>query len=217
MLSSFVLIHNLLQALRVVLSSFKIPPFYFTHFLCRSFILLLLINYMMLSLGYQAYLLEVKAFTTVMKPIPVCVFLVGLDISLAHMHSTDIYLLKFRNLEIQLPLVAQNWMWFYLKLRRWKIGRRDAWIILELLSEMKIRYFLPYRRSSFWRIFSLWPICILSLLRTLHYIFQIEQTLDRSLYIYGNLQNQKEPNLCNCCFVDSEDQEYLTCSTCMHW
>ncbi|XP_073220782.1 lysine-specific demethylase JMJ17 isoform X2 [Cicer arietinum] len=45
---------------------------------------------------------------------------------------------------------------------------------------------------------------------------KIEQTLDRSLYIYGNLQNQKEPNLCNCCFVDSEDQEYLTCSTCMH-
>lgn len=49
----------------------------------------------------------------------------------------------------------------------------------------------------------------------LHALQKIKQNLDRSLYIYGKLQNQKEPNLCNCCFVDSEDQKSLTCSTCM--
>ncbi|CAJ2650651.1 unnamed protein product [Trifolium pratense] len=49
----------------------------------------------------------------------------------------------------------------------------------------------------------------------LHALQKINERLDRSLYIYGKLQNQKEPNLCNCCFVDSKDQEFLTCSTCM--
>jgi histone demethylase JARID1 len=61
----------------------------------------------------------------------------------------------------------------------------------------------------------LWSKCILSTLKTSHDIFQINQTLDRSLYIYGKLQIRKEPNLCNCCFVNSEDQESLICSTCM--
>lgn len=65
--------------------------------------------------------------------------------------------------------------------------------------------------------FPLWSICILSTLRTLCDDFQVKQNLDRSLYIYGKLQNQKEPNLCNCCFVDSDDQKFLTCSTCMDW
>ncbi|KAL5098856.1 hypothetical protein RYX36_003183 [Vicia faba] len=49
----------------------------------------------------------------------------------------------------------------------------------------------------------------------LHALQKIKQTLDISLYIYGKLQKQKEPNLCNYCFVDSQDQDFLTCSTCM--
>ncbi|TKY70948.1 Lysine-specific demethylase 5B [Spatholobus suberectus] len=48
-----------------------------------------------------------------------------------------------------------------------------------------------------------------------HALEKIKQTLDRSLFIYDKLQDLKEQNLCICCFVDSEDQEFLTCSTCM--
>lgn len=64
-----------------------------------------------------------------------------------HLHNTR-DLLTFRNMEIPLPLVAPNWIWFYLKLRRWKIGRIDAWINLECWSKMEIRYFMHWRR--FW-------------------------------------------------------------------
>ncbi|OIV94904.1 hypothetical protein TanjilG_22101 [Lupinus angustifolius] len=45
---------------------------------------------------------------------------------------------------------------------------------------------------------------------------KIEQTLDRSLFIHGTLQGQKAQNLCICCFIDSKDQEFLTCSICMY-
>ncbi|KAG4987495.1 hypothetical protein JHK85_030478 [Glycine max] len=49
----------------------------------------------------------------------------------------------------------------------------------------------------------------------LHALEKINQTLDRSLFIYDKLQDLKEQNLCICCYDDSEDQEFLTCSTCM--
>ncbi|XP_027915357.1 lysine-specific demethylase rbr-2 isoform X3 [Vigna unguiculata] len=49
----------------------------------------------------------------------------------------------------------------------------------------------------------------------LHALEKMGQTLDRSLLMYDNLQDLKEPNQCICCFDDSEDQEFLTCSTCM--
>ncbi|ESW30492.1 hypothetical protein PHAVU_002G157500 [Phaseolus vulgaris] len=49
----------------------------------------------------------------------------------------------------------------------------------------------------------------------LHALEKMKQTLDRSIFMYDKLQNLKEPNLCICCFDDSEDQEFLTCSTCM--
>ncbi|KAI4326962.1 hypothetical protein L6164_019472 [Bauhinia variegata] len=43
---------------------------------------------------------------------------------------------------------------------------------------------------------------------------KIKQTLDRSLFIYGKLQDWKDKNLCTCCFNVFEDQEFLTCLTC---
>ncbi|KAI4315412.1 hypothetical protein L6164_028225 [Bauhinia variegata] len=43
---------------------------------------------------------------------------------------------------------------------------------------------------------------------------KIKQTLDRSLFMYGKLQDWKDRNLCICCFTDFEDQEFLTCLTC---
>ncbi|KAK7406134.1 hypothetical protein VNO78_07753 [Psophocarpus tetragonolobus] len=48
----------------------------------------------------------------------------------------------------------------------------------------------------------------------LHALEKIKQTLDRSLLIYNKLQDLKEQNQRICCFGDSEDQEFLTCSTC---
>ncbi|KAJ7952318.1 Transcription factor jumonji (JmjC) domain protein [Quillaja saponaria] len=43
---------------------------------------------------------------------------------------------------------------------------------------------------------------------------KIKQSLDRSLLIYSKLQEQGARNKCICCFVDSEDQGFLACSTC---
>ncbi|XP_027329808.1 lysine-specific demethylase 5B isoform X2 [Abrus precatorius] len=49
----------------------------------------------------------------------------------------------------------------------------------------------------------------------LHALEKIKQTLDRSLFIYGKLEDLEGQNPCICCFDDSEDLEFLTCSTCM--
>ncbi|XP_020978798.1 lysine-specific demethylase 5B isoform X1 [Arachis ipaensis] len=44
---------------------------------------------------------------------------------------------------------------------------------------------------------------------------KIKQTLERSLFIYGDVKERKDQNLCICCLLHSECQEFLTCSTCM--
>ncbi|KAL2348037.1 hypothetical protein Fmac_002037 [Flemingia macrophylla] len=49
----------------------------------------------------------------------------------------------------------------------------------------------------------------------LHALEKIKQTLNRSLFIHEKLQDLKEQHLCICCCADFEDQEFLTCSTCM--
>ncbi|KAJ7944914.1 Transcription factor jumonji (JmjC) domain protein [Quillaja saponaria] len=43
---------------------------------------------------------------------------------------------------------------------------------------------------------------------------KIKQRLDRSLLIYSKSREQQATNICICCFIDSEDREFLTCSTC---
>ncbi|XP_057978320.1 lysine-specific demethylase JMJ17 isoform X2 [Malania oleifera] len=45
-------------------------------------------------------------------------------------------------------------------------------------------------------------------------LLKIKHSLDKSLHIYETSREHKEREGCICCFINSDNQEFLTCSTC---